>query len=827
MVRKNLDICCLSETRIPDETHTKVLDPDSGEMIEIFTTGTEKSGLYGVGFAVSRKVAQSVIDWEPLNDRTARIRLRAAPNNITLFSVYAPTNQADEVSIDGFYRDLENALRKVSSKDHLVVGGDFNAQLGGTQSPSVGRFTLGRTCLNGDRLLQLLHSHRLLATNTFYQHKKRHLQTWISPDCRTRNQIDFILVRRKCRRWVLDSRSYWGVDISTDHALVMMRMLVRPLRWEKRETTKALDVKQLKDLNIWMGFKYHLLTNLEELSGKGPNVEETWVKLKEAIKNAAEESIPCKRRITSPRISQKTLTLSDQRKNARTNGNWTLARSLSKDIRRSVRADKTAYWSEIAADLESANQNGDHTKVFQIARKFQKGRGTIPMGMNDANGMRVTDVDANLNLWKEYYASLLNKERPTNRPVSDRAEAVWDVQTGPPEPHEIYRAINQLKRNKAAGPDGISAELLQAGGPTLTRHIANLFEQVWTEESIPKDWELATIIPIFKKGSRFSCGNYRGISLLSLLFKTLEAVIHNRNQEHVESITRENQAGFRPGRSCADQIFTLRALIELCYEFRQPQYIAFLDFSAAFDSLDRETLFDTLAAQGMPEKTCNILKAMYKCTRSQVRVNNRLTEEFRIVSGVRQGGVGSPSLFTRCIDEIMKEATSEQTPGVVLAGNIELHDLDFADNIGIIATDPQSLQSLIDKVSNIAAGYGLVLNHGKCKVLCTTHNEHKFFVNGLEIATVDEFNYLGSIVTSNGNVDKEVASRIGKAIAAYGSMKHLWGRKDISTKLKVRLYKALIRPVLLYSCESWPAKIQNLDRMRSFEYRCLRKICRD
>ena len=143
----------------------------------------------------------------------------------------------------------------------------------------------------------------------------------------------------------------------------------------------------------------------------------TRIKLKEAVKNAAEESIPCKRRITSPWISQKTLTLSDQRKNARTNGNWTLARSLSKDIRRSVRADKTAYWSEIAADLESANQNGDHTKVFQIARKFQKGQGTIPMGMNDANGMRVTDVDANLNLWKEYYASLLNKERPTNRPV--------------------------------------------------------------------------------------------------------------------------------------------------------------------------------------------------------------------------------------------------------------------------------------------------------------------------------------------------------------------------------------------------------------------------
>jgi hypothetical protein len=89
------------------------------------------------------------------------------------------------------------------------------------------------------------------------------------------------------------------------------------------------------------------------------------------------------------------------------------------------------------------------------------------------------------------------------------------------------------------------------------------------------------------KGDRTQCENYRGISLLPIATKILEAVVAKRLKEVIDSSLRDNQCGFRKSRSCADQIFGLRQVIEQRYEFRRPTYICFVDFKAAFDSVDR------------------------------------------------------------------------------------------------------------------------------------------------------------------------------------------------------------------------------------------------
>ena len=201
-----------------------------------------------------------------------------------------------------------------------------------------------------------------------------------------------------------------------------------------------------------------------------------------------------------------------------------------------------------------------------------------------------------------------------------------------------------------------------------------------------------------------------------------------------------------------------------------------------------------------------------------------MTEEFEIKCGVRQGGIESPILFTRCVDEIMSAALKDHNGGILIAQQVLLNDLDFADDIDLIESDPEKLQDLIDKVSQKAAEFGLKLNHGKCKVLSVMSTDFVFKVNGKEIETVQEFTYLGSTVTPNGNIDIEVQKRIHKATAAFSSCSKLWNRKDLSIAIKIRLYKALIRPVLLYAAETWPAKVSNLNRMKSFENRCIRKI---
>ncbi|KAI4805703.1 hypothetical protein KUCAC02_010302 [Chaenocephalus aceratus] len=89
----------------------------------------------------------------------------------------------------------------------------------------------------------------------------------------------------------------------------------------------------------------------------------------------------------------------------------------------------------------------------------------------------------------------------------------------PPSLGEVLDAIKNMKNNKAAGPDGIPAEVLKKGGPDLLKHIHALLLKIWEEEEIPAQLRDALIVSIFKKGDRADCGNYCGISLLSTIGK--------------------------------------------------------------------------------------------------------------------------------------------------------------------------------------------------------------------------------------------------------------------------------------------------------------------
>ena len=125
-------------------------------------------------------------------------------------------------------------------------------------------------------------------------------------------------------------------------------------------------------------------------------------------------------------------------------------------------------------------------------------------------------------------------------------------------------------------------------------------------------------------------------------------------------------------------------------------------------------------------------------------MNGILTEEFDIGCGVRQGGIGSPVLFMRCVDEIMIAALKQHSGGIIISSGVVLNDLDYADDIDLIDNDAATLQVLIDKVSTKAAEFGLKLNHSKCKVISVLPTDFVFKVNEEPIKTVKKFTYLGS-----------------------------------------------------------------------------------
>jgi hypothetical protein len=117
----------------------------------------------------------------------------------------------------------------------------------------------------------------------------------------------------------------------------------------------------------------------------------------------------------------------------------------------------------------------------------------------------------------------------------------------------------------------------------LHSEIHKLINSIWNKEELPEHWKESIIVPIYKKGNRTDCCNYRGISLLSASYKTLSNILLSRLTPHVDEIIGDHQCGFRRNRSTTDQIFCIRQILEKKWEYNRTVHQLFTDFSKAYD----------------------------------------------------------------------------------------------------------------------------------------------------------------------------------------------------------------------------------------------------
>ena len=204
-------------------------------------------------------------------------------------------------------------------------------------------------------------------------------------------------------------------------------------------------------------------------------------------------------------------------------------------------------------------------------------------------------------------------------------------------------------------------------------------------------------MPIHKKYDKLDCANYRGISLLCHIAKAFSAILLQRVRQKTEDILAESQAGFRPGRSTIDQIFTLRQLAERYEEFGKELYVCYIDFRKAFDSVWRKGLWKVMRQYGYPEKVVKILENRYEETFSAVRVGGDLSDWFQTIVGVLQGDVLSPLLFILFLEIIIVISFEDIDIGVWINGKC-ITDLRFADDIAILADNTTVLQEVVSSL---------------------------------------------------------------------------------------------------------------------------------
>ena len=418
------------------------------------------------------------------------------------------------------------------------------------------------------------------------------------------------------------------------------------------------------------------------------------------------------------------------------------------------------------------------------------------------------DVNTNINgtKWVNHFKSLLqNKNGTENIPISSEAGPLDHEITA----KEISDASGILKQGKAPGLDNVLNEMISCSVNHYPHVFLFLFNLILKSGGHIPSWAVSLLVPIYKKGDQSDPSNYRGISLISCIAKLFLCILNKRLLSYCiqNNILAPNQLGFLPGNRTSDAHIILYNLInKYCHQKKMFIYGCFVDFSKAFDSISREKLFKKLRDYGITGKVYNVILNLYNNDRACVRVGDKMTEEFEIERGVRQGCILSPLLFNIFMADVSKRLGEEN--GVYLDKDAKTSAMIWADDIILLSETEKGLQDLLNKLSEYCEENELTINIDKTKIMIFNKTgrliRRDFFMDNEKIENVREYKYLGLLFTPSGEIKSALDDLRARALKAYWGLKGKLGtffsKHVIET---MHLFDTLVRPILTYASDFW------------------------
>ena len=453
-----------------------------------------------------------------------------------------------------------------------------------------------------------------------------------------------------------------------------------------------------------------------------------------------------------------------------------------------------------------------------VNNKIGNPSGIAPL-KTDSNILITSDYDR-ANLLNKYFESVFTTDDGTLPPFPARlAQDVHSINDINISPEIVKYVLKNLKTNSAAGPDAIPPIFFHHTSRTISGPLSILLRSFVNLHSLPSEWKLSVIVPKFKKGSPSCPSNYRPIALTCTCCKILESIIATQLtqflfQHHL--ITR-HQHGFLKRHSTSTNLLETINDWTISLNNHKSVSVAYIDFKSAFDCISHSKLILKLSSYGIKGTLLFWIQAFLSNRTQIVKINQTLSTPCKVSSGVPQGSVLGPLLFTLYINDI--------TDNLDPSATIKL----FADDVKLYSEfsniSPTNLQTYLDYIAHWAFTWQLNISHQKCNILTLGKHtiSNTLLISNQPIPIVDSVKDLGIFVDSDLKFTRHIDDIVSKAKQRSSLIHRCFLSRNPSNLL--RAYKTYIRPIVEYASTTWsPTYVYHICLLESVQRNFTKRI---
>ena len=386
----------------------------------------------------------------------------------------------------------------------------------------------------------------------------------------------------------------------------------------------------------------------------------------------------------------------------------------------------------------------------------------------------------------------------------------------------VEKLLNKLQPHKAAGPDALPPRILKELAHEIAPSLSIIFQQIYDTGSTPRDWRDALVTPVHKKGAKHDTGNYRPVSLTSIVSKINEHILCSAMMHHFSenNILDPDQHGFRQGLSTETQLISSIHDWASAINAKGQTDVVFLDFSKAFDSVPHRRLLEKLRYYGVDGKLNRLLGGLLQDRRQRVVVNGSKSSWVPVRSGVPQGTVIGPILFLAYINDIKSGIQSDMR--LFADDSIIYRKINSDEDQRVLSEDLKKLQNWAEK-------WQMIFKPEKCFVMNITNRRnpslYTYSMSDTPLSVVKSLKYLGIFIDNNLNFNEHCDKLRKKAHSALAILQRtLYAAPQNCKKIA---YQSLVRPKLEYASTAWnPQSVTKIKKLEQIQNKAARFVTR-